>query len=542
MTLSSDSFPSLESEYYLENLERLFETVESVYRDLLTIEEMQFLFQWNLLPRKSKMLYARLIARKGNYFRVSKLSYKEIGNIEEAARSLLSCGLLSIEFLGEPFELLSLFTKDEILRVGLDLGVIPLEIRSSRKDQIINLLSTEDLVIGKLKESHQIYTILMKHLLDHFLLLYFGNCRQDLTSFILSQLGIQKHEAYIFSESTRLFNCREDIEMMLKLKRASDTLAWANSHQLDSEIEGLLDLVVSFKENKNLSIAKRQGRLCNHLGKFYERTGQQEKALKCYQKTSLPPSRERQARLLKKHSCVKEYDKLLQEMAESSQSPEEWYFSMDTREKQRWRRKLDKESVVLEYRGSVEEAASHFIGGTCFFSENLLWQSLLGLSIWDIIYSPVEGAFVNAYQLGPLDLNDPHFYSKRQQEIENRLSFIKNDPDWSEKVMETWNKKHGLANALVHWNYLDTVPFQMVLDSIPGLVFSQIFRRMLSHLRVYRTGFPDLIDVGNPESDHPFELIEVKGPGDQLRPNQLAWLYFFQNKGIPARILQVIKK
>ena len=36
-----------------------------------------------------------------------------------------------------------------------------------------------------------------------------------------------------------------------------------------------------------------------------------------------------------------------------------------------------------------------------------------------------------------------------------------------------------------------------------------------------------------------YELLEVKGPGDQLRPNQERWLRFFGEHAIPARVMRV---
>ena len=36
-----------------------------------------------------------------------------------------------------------------------------------------------------------------------------------------------------------------------------------------------------------------------------------------------------------------------------------------------------------------------------------------------------------------------------------------------------------------------------------------------------------------------YELVEVKGPGDQLRPNQERWLRFLRGHGIPARLVRV---
>ena len=52
-----------------------------------------------------------------------------------------------------------------------------------------------------------------------------------------------------------------------------------------------------------------------------------------------------------------------------------------------------------------------------------------------------------------------------------------------------------------------------------------------------RRGFPDLLLLGG-ESDR-YEFIEVKGPGDVLRPEQRQWLAALASAGLSARILEV---
>ena len=36
-----------------------------------------------------------------------------------------------------------------------------------------------------------------------------------------------------------------------------------------------------------------------------------------------------------------------------------------------------------------------------------------------------------------------------------------------------------------------------------------------------------------------YELIEVKGPGDKLQQNQIRWFNYFQQQGLPARVVSV---
>ena len=58
---------------------------------------------------------------------------------------------------------------------------------------------------------------------------------------------------------------------------------------------------------------------------------------------------------------------------------------------------------------------------------------------------------------------------------------------------------------------------------------------MLNDLGQVRNGMPDLfVAYGGGQ----FELVEVKGPSDQLQPNQRVWLSQLCELGIPCRVVK----
>jgi hypothetical protein len=63
------------------------------------------------------------------------------------------------------------------------------------------------------------------------------------------------------------------------------------------------------------------------------------------------------------------------------------------------------------------------------------------------------------------------------------------------------------------------------------------FARLVSDIRANRSGLPDLIRFW--PTDRRYELIEVKGPGDRLQDNQIRWLAYCAQHGMPARVLDV---
>lgn len=80
-----------------------------------------------------------------------------------------------------------------------------------------------------------------------------------------------------------------------------------------------------------------------------------------------------------------------------------------------------------------------------------------------------------------------------------------------------------------------------MLEVLPGAHLAAVCDRLSRDVKRYRRGFPDLfLFVPHPKPGLPqYQLLEVKGPGDQLRPEQSAWLDFFARSEIPAAIVKV---
>ncbi|GAM78103.1 hypothetical protein JCM19241_4808 [Vibrio ishigakensis] len=56
----------------------------------------------------------------------------------------------------------------------------------------------------------------------------------------------------------------------------------------------------------------------------------------------------------------------------------------------------------------------------------------------------------------------------------------------------------------------------------------ELIKVMLSDLRLFRTGMPDLIAF----KDGQYLWVEVKGPGDKLQDNQIRWMGEFERLGV----------
>lgn len=185
---------------------------------------------------------------------------------------------------------------------------------------------------------------------------------------------------------------------------------------------------------------------------------------------------------------------------------------------------------------SVEKYALDFLThteGLGWHLENALPMSLFGLAYWEWIFAPVDGAFVNPFQIAPKDLYWPEFFDVRTGRLPDPL-----DSTQSIKtiIYETANRKEGIANALVDWRAINRSNLSKILDIFSDEVIAKLLRIVRKDLTQMRSGFPDLTIVYD---EHRFEFVEVKGPNDQLQENQKIWLTELINNELPVRVLRL---
>ena len=162
-----------------------------------------------------------------------------------------------------------------------------------------------------------------------------------------------------------------------------------------------------------------------------------------------------------------------------------------------------------------------------------MFNSVLGLLIWEAIFAPVEGAFYNPFQYRPSDFYHDDFVEKRQSIFKQIWSSINSNDDIRRRITECWQRKQGIANPLVDWYNLNLDIIELALQRITHPHWLALFER---HLRNNRAGFPDLI-VFPP--DYGYLLVEVKGPGDTLQKNQQRWMQYFAEQDIPHLVARV---
>ncbi|UTV26678.1 VRR-NUC domain-containing protein [Photobacterium atrarenae] len=527
----------LAPDYYLHNFHQLLDTVEQCYQDLLSETELQWIATFRDLPADGQMLYVRLLSRKGEYFRLDKLSYPEIGDLTIAATHLAEQGLIERNQSEWPAEQLALlFTKPELLRLFPALTPF----KQGRKPQLLAALAAHAPSPNDFRED--IIRICHQQHLSTFLLLFFGNRHQDLSQFVLTDLGLHQFESYPIDRDSRLFSEREQIEQWLTLTDLSDQYWQAKERKDLDQIQALApQLPAAFTWPP---LERKRQKLINLIARDLERVEQVEAALALFRQSQLPPSRERQARLLDKFGEPHNALLLVQQMRQSPHNEEE--ADVASRLEKKLCRQLNQpyspvtapviaeNHLQLPQHGlRVELAVAEYYsaqGWQVFFSENSLLCGLFGLAFWDIIFAPIPGAFLNPYQRGPRDMFQPDFTQQRQAQIKRRLADIAQGR-W-QHWHSVYEKKHGLSNDWVNWSLLSPELLTLSTSSFPGPLLARLFERILFDPRYNRSGLPDLILF----KSGGYRWVEVKGPGDKLQHNQIRWLRAFAELAIPVSV------
>ena len=525
----------LSEDYYLDNFQQLLQFVQSQYSDLLNDNERKFASVFKRQNSDAQKLYVRLIQRKGPVFRTDKLNYSEINDISEAMAALAEVALLQIDPELDTLNLANLVTKAELLRL-FDHELRPY--RSERKGVLIERLVSLNATAETLP--FQVVQPLCHAEMNTFLFLFFGNLSQNMTQFVLQDLGLTRFERYPIS--SRLFNHRSELEQGLHLSQLRRQVHEQPFHR--EELLQLLRELPPSSEFRHPVIRRRYSKLINTMARALERQGALLEAKQWYASTLLPPSRERQARILAKLGETTAALALCSAIESNPASSLELAFAQrfvrtlagDKRKRQRFAElnlhlNDDGRRVELQVQTYFNSR-----GWQACYVENTLITGLAGLWFWDIIFADVEGAFFHPFQTAPADLTTSDFYPRRKAMIDQRLQALLT-ANVLETLNETYQQKKGISNRLVNWAALKPELIEQAVTIIPTWHLYIMFKQLMFDVGHNRTGFPDLILFD--QHKRKYQWAEVKGPGDRLQENQKLWLTFFQKNDIPAEVVFV---
>ncbi|NND92459.1 MAG: VRR-NUC domain-containing protein [Granulosicoccus sp.] len=538
---------ALSENYYLANFHRLAAFVRDTYGDILEPAERLWYESVTDTSESAQRLYIRLLTRKGSVFRLSRLDYPEIGDLQPAACELASQGLADIAPPESLADLIRTFTKPELL----ELLPIPVTGSLPRADLVEQVLSSERAVCAAhtqiLQQADSWITLAGHQYWTIYRLSFFGNLYQDSSEFVLSELGTVQYESYPLDASARAFVSRHQLEAHLRYFECEsllDTIDFRDAQQLSALVECLPAPITGDDH-----LQRRIDRFRNRIARQLERLGHQSAALELYAASAHPPARERRVRIHLASEDPVSAGQLLELMRENP------FNDAEAQVADRLQRKLDRAigratPVRNRYRPDittltlkaaderVELAACRFYSrfGVCQYSENSLVCAVLGLFIWDIVFHPVEGVFFNPFQSAPADFHEPAFSTRRHDLLCARFAELRQSSTFHDRVMKACTLHRGKANPLVRWGRVSDELLTLALQRIPVDHWQAMFQRILADTRENTSGFPDLVlfrDTGD------YEFIEIKGPGDVLQQNQLRWMHYFSEHRIPCRVVNI---
>lgn len=545
--MSADAIIQPEPWYYLNNFHRVLDWVSERYPDVLSDQERGFIDTFRDLPQSAQGLLVRLVMRKGEWFRADKLNYPEIGSNETAAAPLLALGWLTESAAVPDTDFARLLTRAELSQALKPHSVPP---SLTRKTDLVNWLLAQAFEPRSWRSwwpdaPCTLYQITVMPLCDRFRLMFFGNLRQEWSTFVLAELGTFQFERVSMAADARPFDSAFDVTLYEQLHQCREAL------EAGIAAESVLDTVPAAPAD-NLWLQRRRERLLYQLAYAIERQGNLQSALSVYTSIQHPGARIRRLRILERQAPQEALGLLDLAKADPESEAE---LQQLLRIEPRLRRKLGEhqmtpapglsvpERVVAlsdDGRGVEQQAADALATpeAPVLYMENTLFNGLLGLLCWDAVFAPLPGAFFHPYQSGPADLNRPEFHRSRQTLLEAALAELDNG-NYKATMRRVYADKFGRMNPFVHWGLLTADRLELALQCLPPEHLKRVFERILFDIPANRSGLPDLIQF---YPDQPgYQLIEVKGPGDRLQDNQKRWLAFCVEHDLPVSVLYVTR-
>jgi tetratricopeptide (TPR) repeat protein len=532
--------------YYLDNFRHVLEWIVERYDDLLDSDERRFIDEFLALPQAAQGLLVRMVMRKGSLFRGSKLSYAEIGEVMAAVIPLVEKGWVDPQPMLSLEQLFALLRKDELIHCFKTHGIK----RAARKPDLFAQLAAHYPQPQRLDQwsstlDEVAYSLTIMPLCERLRLLYFGNLHQEWSEFVLADLGVYRYETVEFSRDSRGINQRADIDTCLQLHVCRQAL------EAGEALDQLAQQVLAI-DTVNPWLHMRRSKLLYQLGQQAERLQDWSLALSVYSQGNYPGARLRRIRVLERSA---DYANAMALLREAQMAPENDAETQNVmRILPRLQRKLGLPgefrrsapvltrldlSVPQALDLSVEQMIQLHLSedtGPVHYVENALINSLFGLLCWPAIFAPLPGAFFHLFHSGPSDLYSPDFYQRRAALFEACLSQLDSDA-YLTTIRLHFQSKQGLLSPFVFWGTLSEELLEHALHCLPAEHLRHWFRRLLLDIKANRSGMPDLIQFYPQERR--YRMIEVKGPGDRLQDNQLRWLDFCAEHGMPVVVCYV---
>lgn len=522
--------------YYLDYFNYVLDFVERQYDHILDEPEYLFYQDFRSLTEEAQCLYIRFSNRRGDFFRMSKISYTEILDLEAAKSELYHQGFISINESEDPLQF-NLFTKSELLETFdfLDKG--------QRKVELLSELSEHDVL--RIHEEEEIAQVLKNEEVEFIKLLFFGNRYSQMTDFVVRDVGNVKIQPLDERFFKPWFQNREEALGVLHISQLRRLIRELKAEELP--LEDYLHDIPWENWLQYPKSAKSAEKLLNETAYYFEQQMLLEHALELYNLFEKPPSKERRVRILEKIDRKEEAIELAKKIISNPGNATEFTFANDYLRKSGVRikrsmteRLKDSPQISIErpVNQNVESAAlDYFVanGWQGMHSENFIWRGLFGLIFWEEIFDPSYGSFHHPLQRQPSDMSNESFFENRAEAFQDRLDNIRSKKSMTNHIEEKATEKEGIANRFVYWHESLLPTLKTMIKKLPLKGLKSVLLEIAKNPTENSRGFPDLF-IWNSKS---YQFYEIKSPNDHLSAQQLYWLNFLETESIKIDVLRI---
>ncbi|XP_020111867.1 fanconi-associated nuclease 1 homolog isoform X2 [Ananas comosus] len=552
---------------YQKNFLLMIEDVLNSHAHLFTEEEKSLLATFSSLSDDSQRLFIRLYTRKGPWFRISSISYPEISDPLVAIEELQVAGFVySLSYSNEPFcyemkEVLHLLPVSEMREILV--AELPKEgINISRRQELINILSSAyeegkcpvlpKLVLKRIGTCVRISTA-ADEVLWRVLRLFFLNGEQDLSAFLLVDLGLVKFPDYVCRVSHQIFRDRRDLLEYEEAIHVAQTM----DESLDDNNMEIVARCINVSENQIRTIIEETPLNSDSPPAFfscfsaswvyskvltlgvsvYERERRYEDAIgllkgllsritsdsgRGYWTLRLSVDLEHMGRLNESLLVAEEgvLDKwvragskmaLQRRVLRLCKPPRRWKTPNYAESIKRIIKEVNimgrplicevgAKNVFYGYDGKlcgVEQLALQYYaeeggGWRGIHSESGIWMTIFGLLMWDVLFADIPDVFRSKFQVAPLDLDTDDFYEVRKSLIETQLKRI-HEGMAEEILISSWELHHGTSCRGVRWDSHSPSDLRAAVSCIGGRCLASLCRHLALDYRNWSSGMPDLL-------------------------------------------------
>lgn len=537
------SVPDLPQFYYLTHFKTFLTDVHREHFDCLGPEELDFLTQFENMPKLAQCTYVRMANRRGYVFDIKRFSYSEIDNIEVHLDHLKAHEFATDVTADLTADWLLSLTKPDLTAQLAD-WVCPTTFRKSwKKDRLI------DVALDHISGSNGLEPVYIpsrffaqgkRDTLQYLLFLHFGRIEDNLQAFTLRDLGLVKLAET--AKRVHRFESADEAKTAFFYARALHQFRYGR----DEQTAALIGSRGDWPDPQCPQSFRHRDKLLQKLGGWAERNVDTETALGLYDVSDTPLCNERAVRL--RWSRDDEGDRQwvetrLEMMIDNPSSDSEAVFAEDF-----YARKFEKKrtSVTTDllraaktltldeaFRNQPERAALlHYRdnGLEAYRTENVPWRNLFGLLFWDLL-----GREAGSRWRVPPALRYRTFYPKYERQIEAILTELDVAGTVMLRLLKTLSKHYGEDSAIVHWGSKSLDRVQALIHGSPPGALAAIMRSMAQDWPGMKDGYPDLmlIECGRTR------FIEIKTDGDTLRRNQLTRIRQLKAAGYDCDIVRV---